>query len=336
MHIVCSRCIAEYDLDDDKLIGKRLLVRCPKCKNTFWVKGHDASAADAPEDGPEPAEAGSAEAPGSGDPFPPAAVQDEGSSPFDEEEPSLEALPESSDTGSEAAETGGSYDLPDKLVTEETPGTPTEELKHFFERASSGMAHRFSSNIEYDEVGRGIARKLLSVLFVGVIVAVFLIPPLQKPLTAAIADISWTLQEYFFPSNPLAIEKIRSRFVRDNQDSILFVVEGQVRNRSKSPVVCPMMIGKLFGAGGVVIQQSSTYCGRRLRTEELRTFGATRIREMFEPSTGGKATSKVQPGYSIPFMVVFYNSPEDAMEFEIEVIANSVSGELAYHLPEKI
>ncbi len=60
--------------------------------------------------------------------------------------------------------------------------------------------------------------------------------------------------------------------------------------------------------------------------EELRTFGRARVREMFEPSEGGKSISAVQPGHSIPFMVVFYDIPEGAAEFEIEVQENPAPG----------
>lgn len=198
------------------------------------------------------------------------------------------------------------------------------------------MAYRFSSDMEYDKVGRCIVRKILPVLFVGMIVAVVLIPQPRKPFVDAITHTSQTLREHFFPSNPFAIEKIMARFVRDNHDSLLFLVGGQVHNRSKSPVACTMMMGKLFGTDGTVICQLNTYFGRRIQTDERRTFGAARIREMFERSNGGKITAKVQSGYSIPFMVVFYNLPEDAIEFEIEVSADSVSGEDVHRFPEKI
>ena len=319
MHIVCSQCMAEYNLDDDKISDEGVLVRCPKCQNTFRVKGHDASAGDAPEDGTEPATAGSAEASGPDETFPPAATTDAVPSPFDEETPSPEAAPESSDTEPEDAEAGGSYDFPDRPITEkssETQEIPPEESEHFFES--------FSSDMGYDYAGRSIARKVLPALFIGVIVAVFLIPQLRKPLTATITDVSWRVQEYLFPPSPLVIEGIDSKFIRNHRGSVLFVAEGHVRNRSNGPIQCPMIMARLYDTSGAEIHKSVAHCGRVLRTEELRTFGRSRIREMFEPSEGGKSLSEVQAGHSIPFMIVFYDIPEGAMEFEIEVLENPV------------
>lgn len=335
MHIVCSQCLAEYNLDDDKISDDGVLVRCPKCQNTFRVKGHGASVVVSSEEVAEPAAADSAKASGPDETSPPAAAQDAGPSPFDEEAPSPEAAPESpdtepgdtepekvepEDTEPEDAEAGRSYDFPDKPVTEKSTLTQEiaelEESDHFFES--------FSSDMEYEYTGRSIAWKILPVLFIGVIVAAFLIPQLRKPLTATITDVSWRIQEYLFPPSPLVIEGIDSKFIQNHRGSVLFVAEGHVRNRSNGPIQCPMIMARLYDTSGAEIHKSVAHCGRVLRTEELRTFGRSRIREMFEPSDGGKSLSKVQAGHSIPFMIVFYDIPEGAMEFEIEVLENPV------------
>ena len=49
MIIHCERCETRFELDDSRLAGGGLSVRCSHCKHSFWLEAPDASVADAVE-----------------------------------------------------------------------------------------------------------------------------------------------------------------------------------------------------------------------------------------------------------------------------------------------
>ena len=117
---------------------------------------------------------------------------------------------------------------------------------------------------------------------------------------------------------------INSKFVDNASVGKLFVVSGKVKNGYSENRGMITLAGRIFSTGKVPANLERVYCGNIMSDLELANLEWDKIKSRLSNRLGDNRTNvKIEPGKSIPFMVVFSNLPEDLEEFTIEVTGST-------------
>ena len=117
---------------------------------------------------------------------------------------------------------------------------------------------------------------------------------------------------------------INSKFVDNANVGKLFVITGKVKNGYEQNRGMITLSGKIFSTGKVPVNQERVYCGNIMSDLELANLEWDKIKARLSNRLGdNRSNVKVEPGESIPFMVVFSGLPEDLEEFTIEVTGST-------------
>jgi predicted Zn finger-like uncharacterized protein len=117
-------------------------------------------------------------------------------------------------------------------------------------------------------------------------------------------------------------------YIVNKEGGELFVINGEAVNSFKKPRATIHVKALLFGKNGAVLAQKSAYCGNQLSKEQLATTPMTKIEAAMNNQFGDSLSNLgVQPGKSIPFVLVFANVPKDVVEFSVEVAGSTVASQ---------
>ena len=117
---------------------------------------------------------------------------------------------------------------------------------------------------------------------------------------------------------------INSKFVDNASVGKLFMVSGMVKNGYAENRGMITLEGKIFSTGKVPVISEKVYCGNVLSDLELANLEWDKIKERLSNRLGdNRSNVKIEPGQSIPFMVVFSGLPDDLEEFTIEVTGST-------------
>jgi pilus assembly protein FimV len=117
---------------------------------------------------------------------------------------------------------------------------------------------------------------------------------------------------------------INSKFIDNASVGKLFVVSGKVKNGYAESRGMITLEGKIFSTGKVPVHSEMVYCGNVMSDLELANLEWDKIKERLINRLGdNRSNVKIEPGKSIPFMVVFSGLPEDLEEFTIEVTGST-------------
>ncbi|MBC2712983.1 MAG: zinc-ribbon domain-containing protein [Desulfosarcina sp.] len=117
---------------------------------------------------------------------------------------------------------------------------------------------------------------------------------------------------------------INSKFVDNASVGKLFVISGEVKNGYAENRGMITLVGKIFSTGKVPVNQEKVYCGNVMSDLELANLEWDKIKERLSNRLGdNRSNVKIEPGKSVPFMVVFSGLPDDLEEFTIEVIGST-------------
>lgn len=117
---------------------------------------------------------------------------------------------------------------------------------------------------------------------------------------------------------------INSRFIDNANVGKLFVITGKVKNGYPDNRGMVSIIGKIFSSGKVPVNQETVYCGNVMSDLELANLEWDQIQARLANRLGdNRSNVKIEPGKSIPFMVVFSGLPDDLEEFTIEVTGST-------------
>jgi predicted Zn finger-like uncharacterized protein len=117
---------------------------------------------------------------------------------------------------------------------------------------------------------------------------------------------------------------INSKFIDNASVGKLFVVSGKVKNGYTENRGMITLLGKLFSTGKVAVNQERVYCGNIMSDLELANLEWSKIKARLSNRLGdNRSNVKIEPGKSIPFMVVFSGLPDDLEEFTIEVTGST-------------
>jgi predicted Zn finger-like uncharacterized protein len=122
----------------------------------------------------------------------------------------------------------------------------------------------------------------------------------------------------------LATHDINSRFIDNTNVGKLFVITGKVKNGYTENRGMVTITGKIFKSGKVEVHEETVYCGNVMSDLELSNLEWDKIQARLANRLGdNRSNVKIEPGKSIPFMVVFSSLPDDLEEFTIEVAGST-------------
>jgi predicted Zn finger-like uncharacterized protein len=117
---------------------------------------------------------------------------------------------------------------------------------------------------------------------------------------------------------------INSKFIENANAGKLFVITGKVKNGYAENRGMVTLSGKIFSTGKVLANQERVYCGNIMSDLELANLELDKIKTRLTNRLGdNRSNVKIEPGQSIPFMVVFSDLPDDLEEFTIEVTGST-------------
>lgn len=107
---------------------------------------------------------------------------------------------------------------------------------------------------------------------------------------------------------------------RAGKGSAVFVIEGNVTNRHKSPCHSIQVKGTLFDERGNPSVEEVVYCGNILKTKQIKSYSRKKIEKILQNTYGEKLSNfNIEPGRSVPFMLIFFDPPGKLSEFSVEV-----------------
>ena len=122
----------------------------------------------------------------------------------------------------------------------------------------------------------------------------------------------------------LATHDINSRFIDNTNVGKLFVITGKVKNGYAENRGMVSITGKIFTSGKVAVHEETVYCGNVMSDLELSNLEWDKIQARLANRLGdNRSNVKIEPGKSVPFMVVFSGLPDNLEEFTIEVAGST-------------
>lgn len=124
----------------------------------------------------------------------------------------------------------------------------------------------------------------------------------------------------------ISLGKISAEFVTNNEAGELFVIRGETINNYSKPRASIQVKATLLGANGQSILNKQAYCGNNLTKEQLTMLSLNKLEEVMNNQFGDSLSNLgVQPGKSIPFVVVFASVPKEAVDFSVSVAGSTVA-----------
>lgn len=116
------------------------------------------------------------------------------------------------------------------------------------------------------------------------------------------------------------VEGLRGYYKDLSADRNVFVIRGDVANRSTGPRSLIRVKGNLFGPDGRTLATREVYCGNVLTEMELATLPIETIEARLQNEVGQTLSNvDISPGSRVPFMVVFPSPPEGVEKFNVTV-----------------
>jgi hypothetical protein len=99
----------------------------------------------------------------------------------------------------------------------------------------------------------------------------------------------------------------------------IFVIKGQVTNRSSAEKSGIRILASLLDNTGAVLMEETVYAGNVVSGEKLKTENRETLRKALANPLGEHLMNMdVPPGKSIPFMVLFFDAPENIDSYKLE------------------
>lgn len=293
MIVKCPECSVGFNLDDSKVPEDGVWVRCSKCQHVFEVKPLPVKAK-APQDKVE-LDAEAAEVP----PKPAKSVEPEAppapKAPPEPDEPEVDLGQELSATATSGR--GGLFRVVFWLVG------------LLLLAALVGIG----GLLVMDRMGLGgdivaAARKLPVVGSILEMVRVS--PPQETPAERA---------------TKMALAGVRGFFRINEKAGRIFVIQGQVDNNHAKPQTAIRVRGRLHDLKGKVVRSEVVYAGTVFDADQLRQLTPDEMKsKLSQPMGADGSPYVVEPGKSLPFVIIFTDLPGNLTEFTAEVVGSEV------------
>ncbi len=353
MIVICDKCNTKYKLNDATVTEEGVKVRCSKCGNTFIVKKpgeEDIQKITHPESYIQSTDL-QPDINSNLD-----KVIDETISDINAQEPepksentSIEfdwsGLSENEDN-SQKKETSSLEWSSELQLSQETDLTKAEEPEKeddteklqnasplYYEEpevSSSTIEHVVSESIKQDRrVSLSVSvlpfikkAVTLSIVLLSVAVISYFIYVYRTQLSDFSYDAYRTISGYTTTQKTLdigvGVSNSKGYFLKNIRGQQLFIIEGNVTNVTAHPISFIKLTAKISDNKNNIISSKSFYAGNILSDNELRTFTSDQINLRLNNQMGQSLKNfNVIPNASLPFMVVFFDVPDNITSFTV-------------------
>lgn len=120
-------------------------------------------------------------------------------------------------------------------------------------------------------------------------------------------------------SSQFDIANLIGYYETNRKEGKVFVIKGDVVNLSKTVASGIVLNGQLLGERNKVLEEKKVYAGNPLDNKVLRNSSKKSIEEALQNKLGKNLSNiDIQPGSSVPFMVVFFDLPEKIDAYKVE------------------
>ncbi|MDP2861712.1 MAG: DUF3426 domain-containing protein, partial [Desulfobacterales bacterium] len=113
-------------------------------------------------------------------------------------------------------------------------------------------------------------------------------------------------------------DSIKGDYV-DTKFGTLFVIKGNAKNDYKNPRSYIRVVGKLYAKGKKLSKTETVFCGNIVSEQDIANIEPAVSKKRLQNRIGDKKSNvKVNPGGTIPFMIIFENPSLDLDEFTVE------------------
>jgi predicted Zn finger-like uncharacterized protein len=319
MIIECESCASKYNLDESLLKSGGSKVRCSVCKNVFIA-------------------------------YPPAeSLTEEPDTDLILEEELEETLSLDSRTDFEQEQTGppkgageSDFDLafeeameeadvhkavpPDQIpdIEEEGATTATADLRR--EEAEEELEDT-EPPVPKIKTGRSRALPiilLILILIFGGAAAIFYFAPDLIPDSIPFLHAS-KKQEVMDPGVArLSFKAVTGAFIQSQKAGQLFVIKGMVTNNYPKPRSFILIKGSILDDKGNVVKINVAYAGNTFVEKQIKEKPIEELDKGLKVRMGrNRMNFNVQPGATIPFMIIIDKLPENVSEFTVEAVSSS-------------
>jgi predicted Zn finger-like uncharacterized protein len=125
----------------------------------------------------------------------------------------------------------------------------------------------------------------------------------------------------------LEIRNVQGSFVQNAQAGELFVIRGEVANGGNRSRTGIQIKASVFGKGGVEVGHRTAFCGNPLTDQQIASLPFPELEKAMNDQFGQSLSNLgVEPGKSVPFVVVLNGIPADAVQYGAEIAASAPAG----------
>jgi predicted Zn finger-like uncharacterized protein len=115
-------------------------------------------------------------------------------------------------------------------------------------------------------------------------------------------------------------KSVTGRFITNDASGELFIITGNIENPAQIPYRHIQVTGTLFQKEKTAVMSRSAYCGNIVPEDVLKTGNIDDITAQLKiPGGAADINTRVMPGQTVPFMLVFSDLPQNLENFTIEV-----------------
>ena len=216
----------------------------------------------------------------------------------------------------------------DPLDSEEvSPEKPEEFERPFPEQVELGEDFRKEAVIESKEEKLSPSKTalwLLITVLLGVVIYFFFYkegapPGVRKPehsTSPAVKDTGGV------QSSGFTLRDLQGYFAKgDGRTGRTFIISGKVLNSTPPAKSFVRIKGSLFDQNNQLLSEKDVYCGNVFTREELDDFTMEEIEKQLQVKLGRSLINmNIKPDRNVPFMIVFFDVPEDVVSFRVDVV----------------
>lgn len=198
----------------------------------------------------------------------------------------------------------------DKLVDEEIP---------------QSFLHEGATGFPQDLPSLSIAsRRKQSPLFIGIIVLVLLVITVMGYY--GFSSLSTPKEAVVTENGKIGVRSVTAAYIKNDKGGELLVISGEALNEYPKARAALQVKASLFDGAGQMVATKSAYCGNSLTEEQLKSLPVEKIEAAMANQFGDSlANLEVNPGKTIPFVVVIANVPEGVKDFSVQSAGSTVA-----------
>jgi hypothetical protein len=122
----------------------------------------------------------------------------------------------------------------------------------------------------------------------------------------------------------LSFKAVTGSFIQSQKAGQLFVIKGMVTNNYPKPRSFILLKGTILDDKGKVVKIKMAYAGNTFTEKQIKEKSIEELNQGLKARMGrNKMNLNLQPGATIPFMIIIDKLPENVSEFTVEAVSSS-------------